>query len=175
MKKSLSLFFVLVVAFIFIYWPWMFYTTQNATSLNTSKQNEKIEKVEVKLSYHRGSDKLYLYTKNNVYMFDTRWKNERNSYTLAKQLEKELEITIWQHIPRNLISTKNSKQIVDLRDGTTVYLDISEHNKHQQIERMWGISGGVFVSVSVVFLLGLWVFVNKKTIKRKQAKKDRDG
>ncbi len=165
-KKDLSLVAscVLLVTFIFIYWTWMLYTTQNATSLNTSKRYEIIEKVEVELAYHRGGDKLYVYTQNNVYMLDLRWQNEQMSNDLAKQLlvEKELEITVWEHIPRNLINAKNSKQIVDLRRGEKVYLNISDHNKHQQIEQIWGICMGVFISISVVVFNGLVFFVVKK-------------
>lgn len=151
-----------------VYWVGLFYMTQPATDLNTSQLEEYIVDVEITYAYHRGTDKLYIYSGENCYMLDTGWSNEAKSNKLAEKLlssEEKITVTFWEHFP-NIFSSRTEnflsvKQVTDLRSDKSVYWNIENHNSYQQRGRIAGAIAGAFFSAFafVVFYIELRMYV----------------
>jgi len=157
---------ILIVVFltllVLFYWSWMFYMTQRATEVNTYSCCEKIIDVKINFAHHRGNDKLYIITENHSYMLDTGWRNENKSYKLSKNIlstNQNCTLTVWRHFPKSLFDFKKSNvhlyQVVDLRNDTDIYWDITNHNSIQKKERTFGILGGIFLSIIVISINAL--------------------
>lgn len=153
-KNKLTLVGCLAIFLLLVYWVWMFYSTQSATKQNTYKCSETVIDIDVRLASHRGSDKLYLVTKNNRYMLDTGWRDEIKSHNLAKNIlscNQNHEMIVWKHMPKNLSDAKTTGwqvyQVVDLRCDECTYWNITNHNSFQKVERITGIVAGVFLSI----------------------------
>lgn len=166
----IAIVFTLLVLF---YWVCMFYVTQSATQSNTYKCSEKIVDVEIKYAHHRGNDKLYIITeKNDVYMLNMGWRNENKSYELAKKIlysNKNCTLTVWKRFGIDLFSIFGLGEInlqlckvVDLRNDTDIYWDIENHNSFQKSERVFGIIGGVFLSIIAIGIDVLVIWEKRK-------------
>ena len=139
-----------------LYLVWMLYITQSGTDMNTYKTSVNFTEYNtIEWGY---SD--YLYLNDDTYMmFFGSNKNPESVKVLGEDLVSasgEVEITVWERSPRWFIDAVKSdnlkvKQIVDIRDNTTVYYDISEHNDFQHEERVYGIILFVFVFLVSVF------------------------
>lgn len=153
---NLTLTSILTTLLVLFYWVWLFYMTQSATPSNTYQSQEIICEVKIKPAYHRGKDKLYIFTQDNCYMLDTGWRNEDSSHQLAEYIlssDEAITVTFWEHFPKRLLDSNNDtnkvQQVVDLRNDCNVYWDLSEHNNYQQRERISGIIAGFFISIIV--------------------------
>ena len=139
-----------------LYLVWMLYITQSGTDMNTYKTSVNFTEYNtIEWGY---SD--YLYLNDDTYMmFFGSNKNPESVKVLGEDLVSasgEVEITVWERYPRWVIDAIKSdsfrvSQLVDARDNTTVYYDISEHNNFQHRERVSGIILFVFVFLVSVF------------------------
>lgn len=154
--------------------------TQPATPKNTSIQKEKIVDVEIYLSTHRGNDKLFVLSQERWYILEPGWQNGSKTRNLAKEIlshSEESTLTVWKHIPKSLFHIKENEiqvyQIVDLRSEDNIVWGIESHNDFQRSERVFGIIGGVFLSVVVGFFDYLLILGSKKIKIRKRKKNKR--
>ncbi len=147
-----------------LYLVWMLYITQYATDSNTYKTNVSFTESNTIGWGHTD----YLYLNDDTYMmFFGSNKNPESVKVLGEDLVSasgEVEITVWERYPRWFIDAVKSdnlkvKQIVDIRDNTTVYYDISEHNSFQHSERVSGLIMFVFV---FIIALGWMIFLLDK-------------
>ena len=161
----------------------MFHVTQPATERNTYICSEKITNVEITFAYHRGNDKLYIYTESGYYMLCPSWRNETKSTQLAEKIlsdNQPFTLTVWKHFPQYLFDLKtfdvSLRQVVDLKSNTDVYWSVDKHNKYQKRERIAGVIAGIFFSVFVIgvdileFYIGGYDRYRKKKQKEKTKK-----
>ena len=144
-----------------LYLVWMLYNTQYASESNTYKTNVSFTEYNTIEWGH--SD--YLYLNDDTYMMFFGFnKNKESVEVLGEDLVSasgEVEITVWERYPRWVIDAIKSdsfrvSQLVDARDNTTVYYDISEHNSFQHSERVFGLIMFVFV-----FIIALgWIILS---------------
>lgn len=155
-----------------------------ATEHNTYTQNEIIEDVKIKCLYHRGVDKVYLFSKDHRYIIHTRWRDEDKTNELAEQIlssEPEFTITVWKHFTTNIPSIIDNGgwtyQVVDLRNDTDVYWNIEDHNRYQKkegrITLILGIPLFIFFEGSLLYIMWKWrdyYFSDYYYLKRKKKK-----
>ena len=187
-KKTSKLMIIsgMITLLVLLYWIWLFYMTQPATEANTYHRNETITDIDVRLAYHRGSDKLYLISTDHCYMLDTGWQNKNKTYELAEKIlanDQRISVTVWKHLPRNLfdINRKGFEvyQVVALRNKTSIYWDFTNHNDYQRTERIVGTIAGIFLSVVVVTFDLFCVVADKRMVsvkfKKSTTKIERPG
>lgn len=176
-KLKLCWICLLSVLSLLLYWVWLLNVTQSATSNNTYQCQESEYAVEIRLAYHRGSDKLFILTQNGRYMLDTGWANENKTNELAERLRaanQPVTLTVWEHFPKWIFDLDAGsfkvRQIVDIRNNSNVFWDIDEHNSYQQNERISGMVVGVVFSPIIM----LFVFINWIATKRRRCRNKKD-
>lgn len=165
-----TLIFCLVNILLLLYWIWMFYMTQTATSANTYQTNEVIVDVKIHPFIHRGTSKIYLYTNDNRYMIEAAKRTNDECYDLADKIlssDEKLTLTVWEHVPKSIFHSSHNmlkvKQIVVLQIGNEIYFDIPEHNEYQKEQRIYGVIAGIFLTVTIVpFSVLMWEVTRKK-------------
>lgn len=162
------------------YWVWLFYMTQPATQANTIVESQKIIDVEISLSTHRGTDKLFVLSQERWYFLDTGWQDSSKTHALARDIlshSEESTLTVWKHVPKSLFHIRENGiqvyEIADIRNGDNIIWEIENHNDFQKSERIFGILGGVFLTVVVIFWDYIAILGSKKIKIRKRKKNKR--
>ena len=151
------LLFCFVNALLLMFWMWILYITQTATSANTYQTDEIIIDVEVPPIIHRENATIFLYTNDNRYMIEAPMRSFDECSELADKIassNEELKLTVWEHTPKAILQSSYKtlmvKQVVFLQSADEVYFDISEHNEYQKSERICGVIACIFFTLIIV-------------------------